>query len=138
MTTPPLRDSDASDSNASVAATMSPKASACAKADGRSGDTTPGTRKARPIKRKLCRMRIGRSASVRCSRRRFGQVARFATTPHAMKEKATLAKKQSCGNMSLSSLLRNERAARVCERYGTHWYRHECGTMQYQLSRVTA
>src|SRR5260370_1197916 len=36
-------------------------AAALAKVDGRSAETTPGTRNANPIKRKLCRMSRGRS-----------------------------------------------------------------------------
>ncbi len=44
-----------------------------AKADGSSGDTTPGTRNANPMKWKLCRMRSGRSASTRRRKRSFGQ-----------------------------------------------------------------
>ena len=57
-------DSNDSESNASVAAMMSPNAADCANADGRSGDTIPGTRNASPIKRKLCKMSRSRKASA--------------------------------------------------------------------------
>src|SRR5262245_255810 len=42
----------------------SPKAAGRAKAADRSGATTPGIKNAKPIKRKLCKMRSGRSASA--------------------------------------------------------------------------
>jgi len=61
---PVPRGSDSSANNASVAAMRSPKAAECAKADGRSGDTARGTRKANAMNRKLCRMSSGRNASA--------------------------------------------------------------------------
>src|ERR1700744_1430474 len=99
MTTPYPRDRDASESNANVAAMMSPVASECAKADGRSGDTTPGTKNARPMKRKLCSTRIGRNASALGRALSFGQMYCFATVPHATRLKAMLMKKHSCGDI---------------------------------------
>src|ERR1700730_16774584 len=74
-----------------------PYAAGCAKADGRSGDTTPGTRNANPIKRKLCRISRGRNASARCLRRSSGQMYREVTIPQEMRLNAMLTKKQICG-----------------------------------------
>src|SRR5499427_7863821 len=104
MTTPDALGSDISAINASIAAMMSPYAAECAKADGRSGDTTPGTRNANPMKRKLCRMSRGRNASARCRRRSSGQIYRAATIPHAIKLNAMLPKNQSCDTMNISFL----------------------------------
>src|SRR6516165_3230213 len=106
MTMPAPRGSDKSESNARIAAMMSPYAAECAKADGRSGDTTPGTRKANPMKRKLCRMSKGRNASARCWRRSSGQIYRAVIIPHAMKLNAMLTKNQiiCCGTMNVSLL----------------------------------
>ena len=75
-TMPAPLDSNDSESNASVASMMSPNAAECANADGRSGDTTPGTRNASPIKRKLCKMSRGRKASALGRRRSSGQTYR--------------------------------------------------------------
>src|SRR5262252_6895528 len=104
MTMPAPRGSDKSESNASVAAMMSPYAAECAKAGGRSGDTTPGTRNASPMKRKLCRVSRGRNASARGWRRSSGQIYRAVTIPQAMKLNAMLTKNQSCVTMNISSL----------------------------------
>src|SRR5215472_16826954 len=104
MTTPDALGSDISASKASIAAMMSPYAAECAKADGRSGDTTPGTRTANPMKRKLCRMSRGCNASARGRRRSSGQMYRAVTIPHAMKLKAMLTKNQiiCCGMTNVS------------------------------------
>src|SRR2546426_11322400 len=68
----------------------------CAKADGRSGETTPGIKNANPMKRKLWKMSRGRNASARGRRRSSGQMYRAATIPHAIKLNAMLTKKASC------------------------------------------
>src|SRR5262249_31598000 len=104
MTTPDALGSDISASKASIAAMMSPYAAACANADGRSGATTPGTKKATPMKRKLCRMSTGRNASARCRRRSSGQMYRAVTIPQAMKLNAMVPKNQSCDMMNISFL----------------------------------
>src|SRR5579864_3049733 len=104
MTTPDALGSDISASKASIAAMVSPYAAECAKADGRSGDTTPGTRNANPMKRKLWRMSTGRNASARCRRHSFGQMYWAVTIPQAMKLNAMLPKNQSCGTMNISFL----------------------------------
>src|SRR5262249_15962501 len=96
MTMPDAVGSDIRASKASIAAMISPYAADCAKAEGRSGDTTPGTRNANPMKRKLCRMSKGRNASAGCRRRSCGQMYRGATIPHAIQLNAMLTKKKSC------------------------------------------
>src|SRR5262249_29987703 len=83
---------------------MSPYAAACAKLGGRSGDTTPGTRNANPMKRKLCRMRRGRNASARCRVRSSGQIYRAETIPQAIKLNAMLMKNESCDTINSSFL----------------------------------
>src|SRR5215471_11348164 len=104
--TPAALGSNSSESNASIAAMMSPYAAECAKAAGRSGDTTPGTRNAKPMNRKLCRISRGRNASARCRERSSGQIYRAVTIPHAMKLNAMLTKNQiiCCGTMNISLL----------------------------------
>src|SRR5215469_12449689 len=80
----------------------SPYAAERAKAAGRSGDTTPGTRNASPMKRKLCRMSRGCNASARCLPRSSGQIYRVVTIPQAIKLNAMLTKNQSCDMMNIS------------------------------------
>ncbi len=63
----------------------SPKAAGCAKTIGRSGETTPGTRNAKPTNRKLCKRSMGRRASVRGLLRSAGQTYCRTTIPHAAK-----------------------------------------------------
>jgi hypothetical protein len=92
MTTPDALGSDISASKASIAAMMSPYAAECANAYGRSGETTPGTKNANPMKRKLWRISRGRKASSRGRRRSFGQMYRVLTIPHAIKLNAMLPK----------------------------------------------
>src|SRR5215472_17330759 len=104
MTTPDALGSDISTSKASIAAMMSPYAAEYAKADGTSGDTTPGTRNANPTKRKLWRMSTGRNASARCRRRSSGQMYWAVTIPQAIKLNAKLPKNQSCDMMNISFL----------------------------------
>src|SRR5262245_8484217 len=104
MTTPDALGSDISASKASIAAMMSPYAAECAKADGVSCDTTPGTRNANPMKRKLCRMSRGRKASARSRTRTSGQMYRAVTIPQAMKLNAMLPKNQSCDMINISFL----------------------------------
>src|SRR5581483_5383620 len=76
----------------------------CANDSGRSGDTTPGTSAAKPMKRKLCRMSRGCNASLRGRTRSLGQMYRAATTPQAMRPNAMLTKNQiiCCGMMNVS------------------------------------
>src|SRR5215471_14732274 len=105
MTTPDAVGSAISASKASIAAMMSPYAAEWAKADGRSGDTTPGTRNANPMKRKLWRMSRGGNASTCCQRRSSGQMYREVTITHAMRLNAMLTKKGSCDRIN-SSLMR--------------------------------
>src|SRR5215469_1527701 len=91
--------SNESDSNASIAAVMSPQAADCAKEAGRSAATTPGTRNDSPMKRKLCSISSGRSASARERWRSAGQMARAGTVPHATRLNAMLAKKATWAGM---------------------------------------
>src|SRR5262245_61574798 len=64
-----------------------------AKADGRSGETTAETRNERPIKRKLCRISRGRSASAWGRSRNAGQAKCQATSDHATRPNAALSPK---------------------------------------------
>src|SRR5215510_791541 len=75
---------------ARIEVVRSPYAAGRAKATGRSGDTTPGIRKAKPTNRKVCKRSNGRRASVRGTRRSAGQMYRFAMIPHEMKLRTTL------------------------------------------------
>src|ERR1700733_8257653 len=84
------------------------------------------------MKRKLCRMRRGCSASARGRRRSFGQMYRIATIPHAMKPNAMLTKKQSCGRILGSSIIVSWQVWYPLVPRGDH-----CGTMWYRLSRET-
>src|SRR5262245_41366067 len=77
-------------SKAKIDVLKSPYAAGRAKAIGRSGDTTPGIRKAKPTNRKVCKRSNGRRASVRGTRRSAGQMYRFAMIPHEMKLRITL------------------------------------------------
>src|SRR5215468_6701326 len=77
-------------SKAKIDVVKSPYAAGRAKAIGRSGDTTPGIRKAKPTNRKVCKRSNGRRASIRGTRRSAGQMYRFAMIPHEMKLRITL------------------------------------------------
>src|SRR5262245_20563099 len=77
-------------SKAKIDVVKSPYAAGRAKAIGRSGDTTPGIRNAKPTNRKVCKRSNGRRASVRGTRRSAGQMYRFAMIPHEMKLRITL------------------------------------------------
>jgi hypothetical protein len=66
----------------------SPYAAGLAKAAGKSGDTTPDTRNAKPMNRKQCRRRSGRRASAGGWRRSSGQMYHAVTSPQATKLKA--------------------------------------------------
>src|SRR6516225_8943225 len=68
----PLRRA-ANATKASTAAVRSPYAAGTAKAAGNPGATTPFTRNASPINRKLCKRRRGRKASPRAWVRSSGQ-----------------------------------------------------------------
>jgi hypothetical protein len=57
--------------------------------------TTPGIKKDNPTNRKLCRRRIGFSASARDLFRSAGQIIRAAMIPQAMKLSSTLTMKMS-------------------------------------------
>src|SRR5262245_9518194 len=75
----------------------SPYPAGRAKPLGKSGETTPGTRNAKPINRKLCRTSSGRRASARGWSRSAGQRYRAAMIPQATKLTATLIPKRACG-----------------------------------------
>src|SRR6516225_583795 len=77
-------------SQAKIDVVKSPYAAGRAKAAGRSGDTTPGIRKAKPTNRNVCKRSNGRRASIRGTRRSAGQMYRFAMIPHEMKLRITL------------------------------------------------
>src|SRR5262245_55865701 len=68
----------------------SPWAAGRAKAIGKSGETTPVTKKANPINRKPCKKSIGRRARARGRLRSAGQKYRAVTTPQAVKLRAIL------------------------------------------------
>jgi hypothetical protein len=83
-------------SSARTAAIRSPYAAGRAKAPDNSGPTTPGTKKAKPMNRKLCKMSIGRRAWTRDWLRSSGQRYRAVTIPQAMKLRAILIPNRAC------------------------------------------
>src|SRR5262245_50252643 len=77
-------------SKARIEELRSPYAAGRAKAAGRSGETTPGIKKAKPTNRKVCNRSNGRMASTRGARRSAGQMYRLAIIPHEIKLRITL------------------------------------------------
>jgi hypothetical protein len=80
-TIPSLLCSAASASKARTAVTRSPYAAGRAKAAGKSGETTPGTKNAKPMNRKLCKRSSGRRARARGWMHSAGQRYRAAMIP---------------------------------------------------------
>jgi hypothetical protein len=76
--------------NARIAVVRSPYAAGPANAIGKSEETTPGTTNANPTKRKLCKRRMGRSASARGWLPRAGQMYSYVTIPQTTKLNTTL------------------------------------------------
>src|SRR5215471_11025014 len=68
----------------------SPYAAGRAKAIGKSGETTPGSKKAKLMNRKPCKTSIGCRARARGRLRSAGQKYRAVTIPQAVKLRAIL------------------------------------------------
>src|SRR5262249_17233397 len=98
-TIPNLLCSAASASKARTAATRSPYAAGRAKAAGRSGETTPGTKNAKPTNLKLCKRRSGRKARTRGWMSSAGQRDRNVVIPQARKLRAILVPNKACGGI---------------------------------------
>jgi hypothetical protein len=103
-------------SSASRDVARSPYAAGRAKASGKSGDTTPGTRNANPTKRKACSRSSGRSATVRGLLRSAGQMYRAPIRPHTTMPRSTLTPKITCGCIIGSPHVQRLDEAPTCHR----------------------
>src|SRR5262249_49015129 len=96
-------------SSARMVDARSPYAAGRAKAAGKSGGTTPGTRKDNTTNRKLCKMRNGFSDWASGVLRNAGQMVRAAMVPQAMKLRSTLTTNMSSGRITVPPLAADAR-----------------------------